>query len=189
MSTPAPRKPAFRADRRRVNGAIAAVTLGAALPAAAQAPEPAAPSRPKVLRYAFRVAESSLDPAKINDIYSRTLTPHIYEALYKYDPLARPIKIRPLTTAAMPEVSEDFRTWTMRVRPGIYFMSDPAFNGQRRELVAQDYVYTLKRFADPANRSPSHASQKEQTGRDPQRCDHLPKWHSEWTLAGRHRYT
>ena len=154
MSAPAPRKPAFRADRRRVNGAIAAVTLGAALPAAAQAPEPAAPSRPKVLRYAFRVAETSLDPVKINDIYSRTLTPHIFEALYKYDPLARPIKIRPLTAAAMPEVSEDFRTWTIRVRPGIYFMDDPAFKGQRRELVAQDYVYSLKRFADPANRSP-----------------------------------
>jgi ABC-type transport system substrate-binding protein len=154
MSTPAKRKRAFRADRRRVSGAIAALTLGAALPAGAQAPEPAAPRKPKVLRYAFRVAETSLDPVKINDIYSRTLTPHIFEALYKYDPLARPIKIRPLTAVAMPEVSEDFRTWTIRVRRGIYFMSDPAFKGQRRELVAQDYVYSLKRFADPANRSP-----------------------------------
>jgi ABC-type transport system substrate-binding protein len=158
MNTSTKRQPAFRADRRRVNRAIAAVTLGAALPAVAQAPEPTAARKPKVLRYAFRVAETSLDPAKIQDIYSRTLTPHIFEALYKYDPLARPIKIRPLTAAAMPEVSEDFRTWTVRVRPGIYFMSDPAFKGQRRELVAQDYVYSLKRFADPANRSPAWSS-------------------------------
>jgi ABC-type transport system substrate-binding protein len=154
MNDSAKRQPAFRADRRRVNGAIAAVTLGAVLPAGAQAPQPDAARKPKVLRYAFRVAETSLDPVKINDIYSRTLTPHIFEALYRYDPLARPITIRPLTAAAMPEVSEDFRTWTVRVRPGIYFMSDPAFKGQRRELVAQDYVYSLKRFADPANRSP-----------------------------------
>jgi len=157
-----PRTPAFRADRRRAGGAVAAAALGAAWPGAvhAQAAAPASSpaSKQKVLRYAFRAAETSLDPAKINDIYSRTLTPHIFEALYKYDPLARPITIRPLTAASMPEVSEDFRTWTMRIRPGIYFMDDPAFKGKRRELVAQDYVYSFKRFADPANRSPVWSS-------------------------------
>jgi ABC-type transport system substrate-binding protein len=154
MNAPVKRRPAFRADRRRASGAIAAAALAAALPAAAQAPTPAAARKPKVLRYAFRAAETSIDPVKINDIYSRTLTPHIFESLYRYDPLARPIKIVPLTAAAMPEVSEDFRTWTVRLRPGIYFMNDPAFKGRRRELVAQDYVYTYKRFADPVNRSP-----------------------------------
>ena len=153
-----PPTPAFRADRRRAGGALAAAVLGAALPGAAPAQSAAPASSPaakqKVLRYAFRAAETSLDPAKINDIYSRTLTPHIFEGLYRYDHLARPVKLRPLTTVAMPEVSEDYRTWTFRIRPGIYFMSDPAFKGKRRELVAQDYVYSLKRFADPANRSP-----------------------------------
>ncbi|MEO6364227.1 MAG: ABC transporter substrate-binding protein, partial [Caldimonas sp.] len=93
--------------------------------------------------------------AKVVDIYSRTITPHIFEALYRYDHLARPVKIRPLTAAGMPEVADDFRTWTVRVTPGIFFPADPAFKGQRRELVAQDYVYSLKRFADPANKSPA----------------------------------
>jgi len=109
---------------------------------------------PKVLRYAFEVAETSLDPAKINDLYSRTLTPHIFEGLYTYDHLARPVKIKPLTADAMPTHSDDFRVWTARVRPGIFFATDPAFKGKRRELVAQDYVYSWKRFADPANKSP-----------------------------------
>jgi len=108
----------------------------------------------KVLRYAFEVAETSLDPARINDLYSRTLTPHIFEALYKYDHLARPIKIKPLTADGMPQPSADFRTWTIRVKPGIYFADDPAFKGKKRELVAEDYVYVFKRFADPANKSP-----------------------------------
>jgi ABC-type transport system substrate-binding protein len=108
----------------------------------------------KVLRYAFEVAETSFDPVKINDLYSRTLTPHIFEALYKFDHLARPVKIKPLTADGMPEHSADFRVWTVRVKPGIYFADDPAFKGKRRELVAQDYVYTMKRFADPANKSP-----------------------------------
>ena len=149
------KKRPFRPDRRQATGALAATALGAALPGSGRAQAPAAAANaPKVLRYAFRTAETSLDPVKVNDIYSRTLTPHMFEALYKYDALARPIKIVPLTAAGMPEVSADFRTWTMKVRPGIYFMNDPAFKGKRRELVAQDYVYSFKRFADPANRSP-----------------------------------
>ena len=120
-------------------------------PAAADAaPTPAQ----KVLRYAFEVAETSLDPAQITDLYSRTLTAHIFEALYAYDHLARPVKIKPLTADGMPEVSDDFRVWTVRLKPGIYFADDPAFKGSKRELVAQDYVYALKRFVDPAQQEP-----------------------------------
>jgi len=100
------------------------------------------------------VAETSLDPVKIVDLYSRTLTPHIFEALFQYDPLARPIKVKPLTAAGEAQPSNDFRTWTVKLRPGIYFAADPAFKGKKRELVAQDYVYTMKRFADAANKSP-----------------------------------
>lgn len=108
----------------------------------------------KVLRYAFLVAETGFDPAQISDTYSMTVTPHIFEALYTYDFLARPVKVKPLTAAAMPEVSADFRSWTIKIQPGIYFTDHPAFKGQKRELVAADYIYSFKRFADPALKSP-----------------------------------
>ena len=127
---------------------LAAALLGAALTAAAAEPL-------KTLRYAFRVAETNFDPAQVIDIYSRTVTPHIFEGLYGYDHLARPAKIKPVTAAALPEVSDDFRTWTVRLQPGIYFADDPAFKGERRELTAADYVYSFKRFADPALKSPT----------------------------------
>jgi ABC-type transport system substrate-binding protein len=130
----------------------AALVLASATHTSAQAP--AAPAK-KVLRYAFEVAETSLDPAKILDLYSRTLTPHIFEGMYKYDHLARPVKIKPLTADGMPQVSADFRVWTVKIKPGIYFASDPAFKGKRRELVAQDYVYSFKRIVDPATKSPA----------------------------------
>ena len=55
---------------------------------------------------------------------------HIFDGLYRYDHLARPFKIKPNTAAAMPEVSDDFRVWTVKLRPGIYFQDDPAFKGQ-----------------------------------------------------------
>jgi ABC-type transport system substrate-binding protein len=133
--------------------AVALLAAALALPqAGAQAT--AAAAAPKVLRLAFRSAETGFDPAMISDLYSRTVTPHIFEALYGYDPLARPAKIKPLTALGMPVVSSDYRTWTVRIRPGIYFADDPAFKGARRELVAQDYVYVFQRIADPANKSP-----------------------------------
>ncbi len=110
---------------------------------------------PKTLRYAFRVAETGFDPAKISDLYSRICTAHMFEGLYQYDHLARPAKVKPLTALALPEASADFRRFVIRIRPGIFFADDPAFRGHKRELVADDYVFSLKRFADPANKSPA----------------------------------
>lgn len=143
---------------RCVLAACMAVLTGLAGAAPPAEPEPAPP---KTLRVSFPVAETGFDPVQINDLYSRTVTAHIFEGLYRYDHLARPATIRPLTAAGMPEVSPDFRTWTVRVRPGIHFADDAAFKGVQRELVAQDYVYALKRFADPANRSPLWGSVEE----------------------------
>jgi ABC-type transport system substrate-binding protein len=115
----------------------------------------AAAPAPKVLRYAFRIAETGFDPVLLNDIYSRAITAHIFEGLYGYDPLARPAKIKPLTAAALPQSSADFKVWTVHLKPGIYFADDPAFKGKKRELTAADYVYSLKRFADPGHKSPA----------------------------------
>jgi ABC-type transport system substrate-binding protein len=143
--------------KRIISLLLAATVLAIVAPSRAQpASNAASNSAPKkVLRYAFEIAETSLDPAKVNDLYSKMLLPHIYEGLLAYDPLARPPKMRPLTAQALPEHSDDYRVWTIKVRPGIYFADDPAFKGRRRELVAQDYVYSIKRFADPVHKSPS----------------------------------
>lgn len=109
----------------------------------------AANDPPKVLRYSFRIAETSFDPAYISDLYSRTITSNIFEAPLQYEFLARPVRIRTNTAAEMPEVSPDFKTFTFRIKPGIHFTDDPAFKGKKRELVAADYVYSWKRHYDP----------------------------------------
>ena len=142
-------------------GAWAATAPTAAAPQAS--PQTAPQSAPKVLRYALRIAETGFDPAKVTDLYSHIIICHLFEGLYGYDPLARPARIKPLTAAALPEVSADFRVFTIRLKQGIYFADDPAFKGQRRELVAQDYVYAIQRMADPANKSPNW-SDLEETG-------------------------
>jgi ABC-type transport system substrate-binding protein len=110
---------------------------------------------PKVLRYAFPIAETGFDPAQISDVYSRIVAANIFEAPLTYDYLARPARLRPATAAALPDVSADFRTWVFRLKPGIHFADDPVFKGQPRELVAADYVYSIKRHYDPRWKSPN----------------------------------
>ena len=125
--------------------------LASTPPAPAQGSTASASARArKTLRIAFPAPESSFDPTQTNsDLYSSTIIAQILEAPLAYDYLARPVRLVPQTAAALPEVSADGRTITVRLKPGIFFADDPAFKGQRRELVAQDYVYAIKRFYDP----------------------------------------
>jgi ABC-type transport system substrate-binding protein len=100
----------------------------------------------------LRVSSSditSLDPQQGTDLYSTRITSHIFEGLYQFDYLAVPAKAVPNTAEALPSISADGRVWTIRVQPGIRFSDDPAFKGKPRELVAEDYVYSLKRAIDP----------------------------------------
>ena len=129
----------------RARGALGPLLLLLSL--AAMAAQPAAAA--KVLRYAFPVAETNFDPAQVTDLYSNTVIRAIFDGPLEYEYLAKPARIRPATAAAMPEVSADYRTFTVRIKPGIHFADDPAFKGVKRELVAADYVYSIKRHYDP----------------------------------------
>ncbi|MDM1251473.1 ABC transporter substrate-binding protein [Acinetobacter johnsonii] len=109
----------------------------------------------KVLRYVFPVAETGFDPAGVHDLYSAHVNGSIFETLFTYDYLASPAKLVPRTAAALPEVSADGLTYTIRLQKGIYFAADPVFKGKKRELTSTDYVYTFKRLMDPSLRSPN----------------------------------
>ena len=133
--------------------AVAGLLLAGHAVFAQPAPAAAAAAGQKVFRYAMRTAETGFDPAQITDLYSSVMASNIFDALYAYEFLARPVRIRPNTATALPEASADFKTFTIHVRPGIFFADDPAFNGKKRELVAADYVYSIKRHFDPRWRS------------------------------------
>jgi len=107
-----------------------------------------------VIRDVFPVAETGFDPAAMHDLYSAGVIRAVFEALYTYDYLARPAKLVPLVAAAMPEIAEDGRVYTVRLRPGIFFQPDRVFGDKPRELVADDVVYSVKRLADPKLRAP-----------------------------------
>ncbi len=133
--------------RLRVIAGVCAVALALVAPLA-QAADP-----DKVLRVAFPIAETGFDPQAAGDIYSQYVDRAIFDALYRFDYLARPYKVVPNVATALPEISADGKTWIIHIKPGIYFSDDPVFNGKKRELVAADYVYSWKRVIDPRVRS------------------------------------
>jgi oligopeptide transport system substrate-binding protein len=91
-----------------------------------------------------------MDPIFANDRYSSNEIARVYEGLLEYHYLKRPYTLVPNLAAEMPKVSTDGLTYTFKIRPGVFFHSDVAFpNAKGRELVAEDFVYSIKRLADP----------------------------------------
>jgi peptide/nickel transport system substrate-binding protein len=127
--------------QRAIAAAFAFAVFGAALAA-----DPA-----KVLHVASADIET-LDPQQYNDDPSFQVISNIFEGLYEWDYLAETPTLAPVTADGLPKISADGLTWTIRIKPGVYFTDDPAFKGKRRELVAQDFVYSIMRFLDPTLR-------------------------------------
>jgi ABC-type transport system substrate-binding protein len=126
------------------------LAANAANPASASGGTNAAFADPeKVLRTIFPVAETGFDPAATRDLYSNAINEAIFERLFTYDYLASPAKIIPETADGMPEISADGKTYTIKLKKGIYFAPDAAFEGKKRELTVDDYVYSFKRIMDP----------------------------------------
>ncbi len=95
-----------------------------------------------------------MDPIYANDRYSSNEVARVYEGLLEYHYLKRPFTLVPNLAESMPEVSKDGLTYTFKIKKGVMFQDDPAFpNGKGRELVAQDFVYSIMRLADPKLRS------------------------------------
>jgi len=91
------------------------------------------------------------DPVKAGDVSSALAASKVFEGLLQYAYLDRPYRVEPLLAESLPKVSRDGLTYTFEIRKGIYFQDDPCFKqtgGKGRELVAEDFVYSMKRISD-----------------------------------------
>ena len=121
---------------------------------------------PVVIYDSYHTKIKSLDPATAGDTDSASLQGAVYEGLYAYHYLKRPLEVVPQLADGMPEVSADGLTYTIHLKRGIKFRRDECFGQAKdaagkplfeadgkprwntRELVADDFVYAFKRIAD-----------------------------------------
>src|SRR5437899_7427651 len=85
---------------------------------------------------------ATLDPARISDIYSRSVSQQIFDGLVQFD---HTLAIAP-ALAQFWKASRDGLTWTFTLRKGVQFHHG-------REVTAEDVVYSFTRILDPRIRS------------------------------------
>jgi len=142
-------------------------------------PYPASERGTNTLYTAFTERPKHLDPAQSYTSDEALFTRQVYEPPLQYHYLKRPYELIPLTAEVLPEAVEleggKFTQYEVRIRPGIRFQPHPAFvEGNQsldrsriaglgspyeletgtRELLADDYIYQIKRLAHPRLHSP-----------------------------------
>ncbi|WP_099018149.1 ABC transporter substrate-binding protein [Marinicella litoralis] len=106
----------------------------------------------KIYRHSEDGKPTSLDPIKASTIYSNLMAVNIFDTLYAYKYLKRPYELKPNLATQMPTISDDGLTYTIEIKPNVYFTPHASFaGGLGREVKAKDFVYSIKRSFDPAN--------------------------------------
>src|SRR5712692_3834729 len=121
---------------------LAALVCALAAPARAQEPKADGAVAGGVYRRALGHDPATLDPARISDIYSRSVSQQIFDGLVQFD---QTLAIAP-ALAQFWRASRDGLTWTFMLRKGVQFHHG-------REVTADDVVYSFTRILDPRTRS------------------------------------
>jgi len=141
-------------SRKAVFRALIGVALLTLAACESEQPSGATEGDVTVYRHAMDGAPSSLDPAQASNIYANFLAVNLYDTLYRYKYLARPYELKPNLAEELPQVSADGLIYTIRIKPGVHFVDDPAFpDGKGRLVTAEDFVYSIKRQFDPQTRA------------------------------------
>lgn len=107
----------------------------------------------KVYKASMDGAPSTIDPVQASNVYANAVVLNAYDTLYRFKYLARPYEVTANLAAGMPEISEDGLAYRIRIKQGAHFIDDPVFEGGAgREVVAEDFVYSIKRHFDTAQR-------------------------------------
>ncbi len=142
-------------------------------------PYPASERGASILYSSFVTRPKHLDPVQSYTEDEAIFTQQVYEPLLQYHYLKRPYEPIPLTALEVPRPRPveggKFTVYEIRIRPGIRYQPHPGFvSGNHsldrqkiealrspyelaaatRELVADDYIYQIKRLAHPKLHSP-----------------------------------
>lgn len=96
---------------------------------------------------------ATLDPANAYDTISASVIYQVYETLFEYHYLKRPYTLQPLLAKELPIIEDDGKRYTIRIKEGIQYHDDIAFQGKPRTVKAQDFINQIKRLAYTPTRS------------------------------------
>jgi len=89
----------------------------------------------------------TLDPVSaFNDDLLKVLA-QSYETLYQYHYLKRPYEVIPGLADGMPKITNDGKTYEIKIKKGIHYHDQDQIFSTKREVIAQDFINQLKRLA------------------------------------------
>ena len=109
----------------------------------------------KVVWYNVYIAKvKSIDPATCGDTTSSSMQGNVFDGLYTYHYLKRPLEVITQLAADLPKVSPDGLVYTIQLRKDIDYAANPCFGidesgrPKTRSMRAEDFVLAFKRIAD-----------------------------------------
>lgn len=104
----------------------------------------------KIFRYNESANISSLDPAFAKDQAMIWADNQIFNGLLQLD---SSLNVQPCIAKSY-QISEDKLTYTFHLRNDVFFHDSPLFNGKKRKVVANDFVFSFNRIVDNKLASP-----------------------------------
>jgi oligopeptide transport system substrate-binding protein len=93
-----------------------------------------------VFRFMLQEKVTTLLPIQSSDVYSQRVIAQIFDPILGIDASGR--NVVPAIAESI-AASKDGREYTLKIRSGVYFHDDPCFDGEGRELTAEDVKFTL----------------------------------------------
>jgi len=126
--------------------------------ACSNSPYEDADEQKKILYRAYAEPPKTLDPAVAYSTADQIIVAEVYDTLLEYHYFERPYRLVPGMATAVPssESLPDGRVrYTFELRPGLAYAKDDCFGpGGSRSVLASDFVFALRRLADPLVASP-----------------------------------
>lgn len=89
----------------------------------------------------------SFDPVVAFNDDSLSVIGQSLDTLYQYHYLKRPYEVIPSLADGMPEISNDGKVYTIKIKQGIFYHDQTEFFKQKRVVKAQDFILQIKRLA------------------------------------------
>jgi oligopeptide transport system substrate-binding protein len=148
-------------QKQDIMGGAGRLNMPAASAATSAPASQSARREPVVVYSSYQAKVRTLDPALCGDEISGAVQGYVFEGLYGYHFLKRPLEIVPTLADGMPRISEDGLTYTIRIKKGVNYCRNECFGRhpdgapKTRAVEANDFVMAFKRIADPHLTTPS----------------------------------
>lgn len=98
------------------------------------------------LRFPLSQSVENFDPAIVFSDDALTLISQSLDTLYQYHYLKRPYEVIASMALELPQISDQGKTYTIKIKPGLFYHEHPSLS-ENRDVTSEDFINQIKRLA------------------------------------------